>query len=681
MWNGSSLDTHEDQRGRSYGTNPDQPSLFKYSIKSCTPRHHAKSSGSRLTLRLTHAGDQRIKRIALVDHLVGWLLTIMGLSLTVLPSCSNTSVATLEPKDQSISQPGGVEVSTSTHEASTELFFEGNDQEFTSIDAGIAFALAQGMTDPTQMAAFVERIVPDVILSDNDIMGSGWDPMLLSDFDGDSTVGTVQDAAVALAIATNIRDHAEIETFCLQDLQLPDGCPLASEAVIPPALPTPDPTSSPHPSPTPPILGTAYYVDAETGNDQNRGTSPDQAWKTLAPVNKPWLYGYSIEPGDVFHFKRGSVWVDSGIDDRIGIIIETSGTETAPIIYRAYGDPNDPPPVIEAPSRSWGGGINVYDDTDWIVIEDFLIQNAAETGIHINRGSNHILINNVEITDTGHGVTLRGGHNRVIHSYIHDLKMVNNDPIPGNDYGAAGIQLESSHNEIAYNRFVRCKAESYDYVFDGGVIEFFGPEVHNNMIHHNYAEETDGFFEMGFDSQVTMRDNVIAYNVAYNTTGAFAFIHLDGVFAIVPENLKIENNTVVSDANDEFGGETLWNLIFFEENTLLDPSAIQVRNNIFWITDTRSFFRENSGDDFIHEHNLYLRSKGNTDYYNYNIDLHPSELNGDPRFVGFDQQDFRLQADSPAIDAGALLGYSADFEGNPVPQGNDPDIGAYEFIQ
>ena len=51
---------------------------------------------------------------------------------------------------------------------------------------------------------------------------------------------------------------------------------------------------------------------------------------------------------------------------------------------------------------------------------------------------------------------------------------------------------------------------------------------------------------------------------------------------------------------------------------------------------------------------------------------------GDPLFVDFKNRDYRLRADSPAVDAGADLGYKLDFENNPIPAGEAPDIGAYE---
>jgi hypothetical protein len=56
-------------------------------------------------------------------------------------------------------------------------------------------------------------------------------------------------------------------------------------------------------------------------------------------------------------------------------------------------------------------------------------------------------------------------------------------------------------------------------------------------------------------------------------------------------------------------------------------------------------------------------------------------LNQDPAFQLIDNvkllYDFRLKAESPAIDRGLNLGISIDLDGNPRPV-NLPDLGAYE---
>ena len=48
---------------------------------------------------------------------------------------------------------------------------------------------------------------------------------------------------------------------------------------------------------------TDYYVDALLGNDANKGTSPDSAWRTLNKIN-----GTTFQFSDSILFRAGSVW-------------------------------------------------------------------------------------------------------------------------------------------------------------------------------------------------------------------------------------------------------------------------------------------------------------------------------------------------------------------------------------
>lgn len=59
--------------------------------------------------------------------------------------------------------------------------------------------------------------------------------------------------------------------------------------------------------------------------------------------------------------------------------------------------------------------------------------------------------------------------------------------------------------------------------------------------------------------------------------------------------------------------------------------------------------------------------------------LGEGNLDADPLFVDPEGGDYRLQAGSPAIDAGTTEGAPAeDLDGNPRPLGTGVDIGAYE---
>ena len=79
---------------------------------------------------------------------------------------------------------------------------------------------------------------------------------------------------------------------------------------------------------------TTYYVDSEQGNDQNDGTAPQKAWKSLERVN-----GTIYAPGDKILCKAGRRFPGQ-------LAPQGSGKEGAPIIVDVYGTGNQP--VIEA---------------------------------------------------------------------------------------------------------------------------------------------------------------------------------------------------------------------------------------------------------------------------------------------------------------------------------------------
>ncbi len=61
--------------------------------------------------------------------------------------------------------------------------------------------------------------------------------------------------------------------------------------------------------------------------------------------------------------------------------------------------------------------------------------------------------------------------------------------------------------------------------------------------------------------------------------------------------------------------------------------------------------------------------------------LGPGEKNANPNFVNYADRDVHLQQTSPAVNVGVSLGYKTDLDGNVVPQGTAPDMGAYEFFE
>lgn len=116
----------------------------------------------------------------------------------------------------------------------------------------------------------------------------------------------------------------------------------------------------------PPVMAADYYVDATDGDDGNTGTSPGQAWQTLAKIEAE-----SFAANDNIYLQRGEVWEES-------LDFPSSGTSGNPITISAYGSGS--PPVID------GGGTRTHclrlDNDDYVDVEYLECRDYTERGIH-----------------------------------------------------------------------------------------------------------------------------------------------------------------------------------------------------------------------------------------------------------------------------------------------------------
>jgi hypothetical protein len=391
----------------------------------------------------------------------------------------------------------------------------------------------------------------------------------------------------------------------------------------------------------------SFYVDSANGSDNNPGTSPEQPWQSLAKVEAT-----RYAPGSIIHFKRGSTWTGR-------LLINDSGVQGNPITFTAYG--SGLPPILTNPGDSINRTRGFLVDADWVVIEDFKIQDVFMAGVQIGKGSDHNLIRSVEVTQTGFGIVFEGQYNLVTQSFIHDLHMVNNTPGGYDDYGAVGVSIENSFNEVSYNRIINCLATSYDFGTDGGAVEWWSV-ADGVLVHNNWAFGNDGFLEVGGGSA---RNAVVAYNVSINNH-RFAAFNLDGANGSVIENFRIDNNTIVEIASEDRG----WDVFWFSIEPTVD--SVILRNNLLYV-DWFSTVANHSG--FTHNNNLYYLLNGTV----LNFDLSNGEILANPNFIDLANQNLHLQESSEAIDAGLLLNYSSDFEDTTVPVGLAPDLGAFEY--
>jgi hypothetical protein len=226
------------------------------------------------------------------------------------------------------------------------------------------------------------------------------------------------------------------------------------------------------------------------------------------------------------------------------------------------------------------------------------------------------------------------------------------------DWGAVGVWVEASNNDVTYNRIVNARAHSYDYGYDGGAVEIYR-HVSNVRIIGNYSRASNGFLEVGGGSA---RNILIAYNVSDNDYYAFNMMHLTGTFGSVIENFRVENNTILRNTKE-------WRVLEFKGDP--SPSTYSFRNNV--VSTTMNVANRST---FTHTNNVYHLLDGAT----LGFSLASGERLADPLFVNRSGGNYRLQSTSPAIDTGMNLGHSKDFDGNPVPSGAAPDMGAFEFV-
>jgi hypothetical protein len=407
---------------------------------------------------------------------------------------------------------------------------------------------------------------------------------------------------------------------------------------------------NPAPVPTPPPTdGELYYVDSANRSGVYLGTS-DTPWQSLEQVN-----GASIGPGDTIIFNCGGVWTGNLQVSKIGVT------------YRA-ADNCATRPQIKNPGVYYGNAIDVTGSNN--IIQGLLITDAHEAGVKIEANAHDNWVSNNEITRTGTGVMVKGEHNLMTGNYVHHLNMIVNDSQRRTDYGAVCFWLEAGHNEVAYNRGISCKAESIDFGYDGGFVEVW-KNGGDSYIHHNYAQNTNGFFELGADGTGSAQNIRVAYNVIVNVTGPGSGTSVcfnTGSYKIEVGNFRFENNTFVSTAGhpDAYG-------VFGCRD---DLSMLRLSNNIFY-SDVQIAYN----GSLIHDHNLYYMVNmvrgADVGYTLGNGEL--TEKN--PLFMNIGAGDFHLQSDSPAGSAGIFLDldYTRDFGG--VLLNGVWDIGAYKYQQ
>ena len=419
-----------------------------------------------------------------------------------------------------------------------------------------------------------------------------------------------------------------------------------------------------------------YYVDGAHGSDSNPGFQ-NLPWQTIQKAAD------TLSPGDTVTVIEGN------FAERIQV--SRSGTTEAPIIFQAEGT-----------VTMNGFTINA----DHIEVKNFEINNtendsASGWGINI-QGSNCVIENNYIHDATRGGIlisAIAGSETLVTNCTIKNNRLYHNSQV--------GIEVHGRNHTIEENEIwgtiqYHPKWENSPSWVDADGVRFFGSGhvFRGNYIHdisiddpqnidpHIDAFQTwddqwgevgsDSIFEQnkiilgktatGFQLEGGVHNIIIRNNIVNSFRGVLTYKNGNSPYTS-PSDIFVLNNLFIGDL-----------VYLLEENPagmlIVDTANAVIKNNI--IVEQRGQTIETYSSSVDIDYNLFHNSDGSTPLGTPYI----HDIWGiNPLFVNPDIGDFHLQAESSAIDVGAILkNVTNDLDGVLRPQGNGFDIGPYEHI-
>lgn len=427
-----------------------------------------------------------------------------------------------------------------------------------------------------------------------------------------------------------------------------------------------------------------YFIDSIGGKDVGSGLSEETAWQSLSRIGST-----ALRPGDVVKFKRGSRFNTT-------LTITHSGNAEQYIVLTDYGDADAAAPAFtnvrfDPDKGEFGNCIRLKGS--FIRVENLYFHHTVaelsgrlrfatmwELGaLYVDKSARHCVVRNNEFFDCGVGIKGYGEGAVIRDNYIHDCNRI----LKEWNWGPIGIWLGADHQEVSYNRIFNYKAidprinwgpNGYGSGADGSAIEIDDARVpkSNISIHHNFTRDNQGFLEVTW-SDLARNPPYVGFKIHHNISDDFQqFIALwRGA------QCRIENNTIIRrkvNAN-EWG---VFNITQYDSRNLIRNNVVVVEQDVVIFNVGKN---GNAKPNTVIENNLYFAASGEL-----NMGLEgPGEAArfGDPIFENYSNgnqaSDLRIRSESPAVDAGLILGYTKDHGGTAIPQREAPDVGAFEY--
>ena len=173
---------------------------------------------------------------------------------------------------------------------------------------------------------------------------------------------------------------------------------------------------------------------------------------------------------------------------------------------------------------------------------------------------------------------------------------------------------------------------------------------------------------------MTVNDVRIEYNITLDND-KLTSIHLQGTYEIAIDNWHVYNNTCTETSGSIHS--PMYAMIKF--NGTGGSGDYYLRNNAFYMDGCNRFAQDWTTFDFDHNDYYLINSVGP----GLNITPDGTDITGNPLFAnlgGTSDVDYKLQSDSPCVNAGVDLNLTLDYFDVVVPQGTDEDMGAAECV-
>ncbi len=457
------------------------------------------------------------------------------------------------------------------------------------------------------------------------------------------------------------------------------------------------------------IFATYYYVKND-GNDNANGLSDATAWATINKVNNT-----SLNAGDSVLFKCGDVW-----RELIPLVPKSGNHTNGHIVYSNYGT-GEKPLFLNSKQENlitdWEDiGGNLWRNSDPAFsaeVGNIIFNDYREFGIRVYslnavNSSLKYYYNSTNKTLTlycaGNPASVYDNIECVLKSnygkiYINNKNYIVIDGLAIKNEARHGISSSRSNNIIIRN----CEISYIGGAMAGSTLRLgngieFWADAGNILIEQNYV---GWCYDAGITSQYMPQNTafyidsfIIRYNIIEHCEFNFEWWYWNeikpGTSVGFVNGFYYENNTSLNAGIGWSDGQRPGNTRGAHVTSGWKDAVITrayIRNNIF-VNATEAAIRQAYYwlPVINYDNNIYYNVNrigyiSNSDYYTLEQwqsatggkDM--NSINADPKL----NTNFTLQSNSPAIDAGATLGYTCDFFGNPVPNGSFPDIGAVEY--